>query len=152
MQGNKLYNYTKQSRYNRDIIPSTLLRNNPIVTSPGHLINRGIDDIGEKLIDFLPKMSEHFKVKGSVGMPDASARLLHYSLTEDNKFHTITLLAHDKTDKEKSSFRKFIKEELNPTLVDITTNLVQFVWERGTTNIMGIAEVISYFGAPRMCT
>jgi len=151
MRGNKQYNYTKQSRYQRDIMSSSSLKYNPVITSPGHLINRNIFDIGERLIDFLPKISEHFSVTGARALPDASARLFHYAITDENKFCIITLLMHDIPYEQKLRYKKYLIEELNPSLIDISINLMTLTWERGTTNLLGIAEIICYLGAPQMC-
>lgn len=151
MARGRTYNYTKQKSYQKEGIRSTLMRDNPIVTSPGYLISKNLVDIGEKLVDFLPKLSAHFSVKGSKPLEDPSSRLVHYGITEDNKIFSIGLLVHDMKDKEIFKYRDFIKTELNPSKIEISNNLMYFYWENGTTNLMGIGETIFYLGAAKLC-
>jgi hypothetical protein len=59
-----------------------------IISNPGFLVSRKIYDIGEKLLDFIPKLANHLSVNGAKRIEDPSERLLKYSITLNNKIHS----------------------------------------------------------------
>ena len=148
--GGAVPNYTKAQGTNKGIYSSKLLRNNPIITNPGILINRKILDIGKRLLDFLPKMADHLSVKNARPLEDPSHRIMKYGVTIDNKIHSMIFLAHDKSIEEKRNYCSFIREELGASWSQYSENLLMFGWERGNTNLLKIAEMLVYMGAPEL--
>ncbi len=149
-RGGQLSNYSKATGTSKGVITSKLLRDNPIVTNPAMLINRQIFNLGKRLLDFLPKMANHLSIAKAKQIEDPSARLLKYSLTLDNKIFSMILLGHDKSSEEKGKYCSFICEELGASWAQFSKNLIMFGWENGTVNILKIAEILIYLGAPEM--
>lgn len=141
MQRN-LSNYYKKFTYNKK--PAG------VVTNPAFLISKQIYNIGERLIDFLPKFSEHLSLDGYKKVDDPTERLFSYSITDDNKIYSISLLIHDKLPEEKSRYSSYIRETLGCSWVKTGKNILTFGWNNGTTSILKIAEIIIYLGQPEM--
>jgi len=124
--------------------------NTPIISNPYFLIDNKIHDIGERLLDFIPKMIKHFmKSKGVGKLIDPSPRVFQYAVLQDvNKFYEIALVTCDIDPNRLFKIKKFISEELNTTQIQISNNFMWIHWDNGYDNILKIAEIVLYLGTP----
>ena len=149
MTGKRVANY--ESSFNRiNLVVQHGRKHNPVLDNPALEINRKIKDIGERLLDFLPKMAKALSVPYAKKTQDASARLIGYSTTEKNKFESVTILAHDLSIERKVKWLHWAQSELSVHGANVSDNLIHLHWANGYSNILGIAELITFMGPPEM--
>lgn len=143
---------TKLSNYAKRNINSKAIIDNPIITNPLNLIDKSIVNVGEQLIDFLPKIENHFSKRSAFKIKNSIYRIFEIGIDEQNKIYSISLLINDKSDNDLINIKQFIRDEYNKVKVTSSKNILDIVWENSTVDLLKLSEIIIYLGNYELCT